>query len=359
LEDYINNEAQTPVYYDNFTVAATTNNVTEINAYYPYGMIIPGLSLMAAPGKWNGYKYNGKELQKEMGQNRLDYGRRMYDPTIGRFITVDPWAERYYSVSPYIYSFNNPLRFIDPDGRGPLDKIKNMLTKADNWANSVFGNSKVLGKADTKLLSTQGNSRGGEGRADPALSGGIKAPSKNPVDVVTNALDGADTWLISTQGTSRGGEGHADGDLSGGNVKDLPDYAAITVSGDLSVGGGVGGDINLGYVKGDGVFINATGRVGSGGVDASVGIGISFGSYMGDNGTATAADLSGIGVYQRGNAGIFSGGAWQDVGTNTKTGKMEIAPNWTGGGVGISTPGYGGSFGASYTTKPLYIYKIK
>ncbi|MDR1155051.1 MAG: DUF6443 domain-containing protein, partial [Bacteroidales bacterium] len=66
LEVYINNEAQTPVYYDNFTVAATTGNVIEINAYYPYGMLLTALSTVAPGDEYNGYKYNGKELQDKM-----------------------------------------------------------------------------------------------------------------------------------------------------------------------------------------------------------------------------------------------------------------------------------------------------
>ena len=62
------------------------------------------------------YKFGGKELETLMGLNFYDFHARQYDPTLARFHTVDPLAEKYYSWSPYAYCANNPLRFIDPTG---------------------------------------------------------------------------------------------------------------------------------------------------------------------------------------------------------------------------------------------------
>ncbi|MGB1207489.1 MAG: RHS repeat-associated core domain-containing protein [Chitinophagales bacterium] len=60
------------------------------------------------------YKYNGKE---ELLEGIYDYGARMYDPATARWGSVDPLAEKYTSISPFAYTLNNPIVFIDPDGK--------------------------------------------------------------------------------------------------------------------------------------------------------------------------------------------------------------------------------------------------
>ncbi|MGA0559043.1 RHS repeat-associated core domain-containing protein [Larkinella sp. VNQ87] len=60
---------------------------------------------------------NGKESQQET--NWLDYGARMYDPAVGRWMAVDPLTEKQEAWSPYHYTYGNPIRFNDPDGRQP------------------------------------------------------------------------------------------------------------------------------------------------------------------------------------------------------------------------------------------------
>ncbi len=65
----------------------------------------------------NRLDYNGKEEQTTGDLDYLDYGARMYDPTIGRWFNIDPLAEKYYTFSTYNYAVNNPINAIDIDGR--------------------------------------------------------------------------------------------------------------------------------------------------------------------------------------------------------------------------------------------------
>lgn len=83
--------------------------------YYPFGLTFN--SHQRENSVAQDYLFNGKERQDELGLNWLDYGARMYLPEIGRWGVIDPKSEKYLDWSPYNYVFNNPLIFIDPDGR--------------------------------------------------------------------------------------------------------------------------------------------------------------------------------------------------------------------------------------------------
>ncbi|MHA6697292.1 DUF6443 domain-containing protein [Chryseobacterium sp. A321] len=102
-------------YYKN---SAGVLTLLEENSYYPFGLKHKGYNSTSSATPSYQYKYNGKELQ-ETGM--YDYGARFYMPDIGRWGVVDPLAEKMPSWSPYAYAFDNPVRFIDPDGRAPKD----------------------------------------------------------------------------------------------------------------------------------------------------------------------------------------------------------------------------------------------
>ena len=137
LEIFVNNQAQTPVYYDNLMVVSRGGSVTEVNAYYPSGLLITDLTTATGNlADFNAYKYNDKEWQKDV--KWLDYGARMYDPVVGRWWLPDPFAELYYSTSPYAYCLNNPIRFFDPDGRIVRDANGNIVARTVNSNATYF-----------------------------------------------------------------------------------------------------------------------------------------------------------------------------------------------------------------------------
>lgn len=116
---YLSNENPTPVevYFDDFKVEHIKSPVIQTEDYYPFGLTFNSYSRENRISQDN--KYNGKEEQDELNLEWLDYGARMYLNDIGRWMGADPMAEEMRRWSPYNYTFNNPLKFNDPDGMTP------------------------------------------------------------------------------------------------------------------------------------------------------------------------------------------------------------------------------------------------
>lgn len=85
-----------------------------IEDYYPFGLSFNSYSRENSVDQK--YLYNGKELQDALSLNNYDFGARMYEPSIGRWISPDPLAEKFYDMSPYVAMGNNPIRYVDPNG---------------------------------------------------------------------------------------------------------------------------------------------------------------------------------------------------------------------------------------------------
>ena len=100
---------------------ASTGTVVETSDYLPFGTRwsqTSGSSSATITDATNRWRYSGKEEQKAINSTLplIDYGARMYDPTIARWMSVDPMAEKYYPMSPYGYCAGNPINIIDPQG---------------------------------------------------------------------------------------------------------------------------------------------------------------------------------------------------------------------------------------------------
>ena len=193
---YISNENDTPVdvYFDDFKVEQIKTPVVQSQEYYPFGLTYN--SYVREGSTLNRYQYNGKELQEALSLNWNDYGARMYMSDIGRWGVVDPLADKMRRHSPYNYAFDNPIRFIDPDGRGPGDsnddnthhppsdhpgsfapskETVEKLSKAGEHLSKVFDGS---AKAEAKVLSV-----GIKGQVGPVKVDGSASVAKATAEI--------------------------------------------------------------------------------------------------------------------------------------------------------------------------------
>lgn len=126
---YLSNESDEMVYFDNFNVAHKRGHIVEENHFYAYGLRMEGISSrklgdpVAEGHLANNNLYNDKELWDDADLNWYDYGFRNYDPQIGRFTQLDPFADSYTSLTPYQYAGCEPIANVDVDGLEPAAAI--------------------------------------------------------------------------------------------------------------------------------------------------------------------------------------------------------------------------------------------
>jgi RHS repeat-associated protein len=102
---------------DNTNIDYYLADVLSAKDYYPFGMMEPGRKYSTGSGYR--YGFNGKENDSEVkGEgNQQDYGMRIYDNRLGRFLSVDPITKQYPWLTPYQFASNRPIDGIDLDGK--------------------------------------------------------------------------------------------------------------------------------------------------------------------------------------------------------------------------------------------------
>jgi RHS repeat-associated protein len=198
------------IYFDDASIAHTPSPIVSVADYFPFGLSYNTGERVASTEQR--YLYNGKELQDELALNWYDYGARMYMPEIGRWGVADPLADKARRWSPYRYAFDNPMRFIDPDG---MYEYSNGYTTTNSRTEtgSVSHSGAFKGDiGDVKLGSSSSQSVIVGGEKGPILvwnGDGETSTEGAPRPSVTLNSNGALT------GRDEGGDGWAYFDLNG------------------------------------------------------------------------------------------------------------------------------------------------
>jgi len=99
--------------------------VVSANDYYPFGSLEPYRTYSEPGSSAYRHGFNGKEQDNEVKGtgNQIDYGMRVYDPRLGRFLSVDPMQKKFGYYSPYQFAGNKPIMAKDLDGLEPQETI--------------------------------------------------------------------------------------------------------------------------------------------------------------------------------------------------------------------------------------------
>ena len=240
---------------DNIGMSADTTWATVVSAsdYYPFGLTMAGRDYQDSLYR---YGFNGKEKDDrgEWGSTNYDYGFRIYSPKIGKFLSIDPLAEKFPMITPYAYAFNNPIRYTDPTGMEGEDgtdpgKIKKAAKKvASEIPGSeaqcshgcrellleVTGSKELFAKGPiewNEFHDPEGGMEAGKTRANDMAAHMEKSDNFQKFDDISGAMKAADEGeLVFAVFHNKKGTGHVNVILGGekepgtweGEVMDLP-----------------------------------------------------------------------------------------------------------------------------------------
>jgi RHS repeat-associated protein len=199
--DGINCDNYTPIYWYHPDYLGNTEFVTDILGrpyqhffYSPFGEELveqePYYGNYDSP-----YHFNAKEVDPETGFHY--YGARYYNSNLSVWLSVDPLADDMPSWSPYAFSFNNPLTYIDPDGRKPdhYFSVQGVYLGSDGIGNNV----RIHHTAKTRLQFQQWLRSGGIGSrsSDSRIVNFVQRhPSSLPFNLAPGLSNGEGTQLM-------------------------------------------------------------------------------------------------------------------------------------------------------------------
>ncbi|OEK02289.1 hypothetical protein BFP97_12505 [Roseivirga sp. 4D4] len=191
---YVSNESNTSfdVFFDDLRITHTKGKIMQEDHYYPFGMNINALSSTAPlskPNTFNTFQGQEKETSFDLGWYEFKYRRS--DPSLGRFISVDPLAESYVYNSPYAFAENRVVDGLDLEGLEYLSSksahvfITNQAVSID-YSNLTNTTQRIIASVNQDSRNWGSNSIGADNRVrsfesaiTPVPSGTSRRPEVN------------------------------------------------------------------------------------------------------------------------------------------------------------------------------------
>ena len=175
-----------------------TGYVLQRMNYYPFGGMYEAEDVTNNAMPW---KFGGKELDQMHGLNLYDFHARPYDARLGQFTMIDPCAEKYYHVSPYVYCLDNPLNAIDihgdsvvvliaPNGANGAGHMAILIQNSDlkwelwskNGTDDNFGMFGKEGEEKSDKHNNRGTGKDGKGKEYSTIEEFFNDTSDNPLN---------------------------------------------------------------------------------------------------------------------------------------------------------------------------------